>query len=519
MYKIMIADDEAIVRKGLVNLVNWDALDCEIIFQADDGATVLEHLENIQPDILICDIKMPRVDGIGVAQYIYEHHIPTKVIILTGFADFSYAKSAIKYNVVDYITKANALEGIGDAVEKAKLLIEKDKVSAAIPNIAVLQTNFLKSVIDGSLLDSDIPTGFWNYDISLEDYQVISIQFLINDKFTQIEKNKFYISILNFFGMSFTGYQIHQIPFNKEHFCIIVHHLSDLNSNSLKKVCNNLADTLGAFMHLNVIIGISSRFNDPSDLASAYQQADLFSNTFFMDHSQNVFCAADGASFSQSVDMKQLKGIIDNLSFELQKGTETEVYYYLEQLFTIQSHAGMDIIKSTGITVINLCDKLLSPYDTTVQVKLHNPHIISDLLSCTLFMQYKEIITSVVEMTSRHLQNYAQNRNKLVLNTLEYIDQHYQNNITLLDIADAVHMNSSYLSRTFKEHTGTTIIATLNKKKLDRAKELLLTSDMKIYEIAESIGMNDTTYFSHFFKKNLGVTPKEFKENNSFSTP
>nr|WP_294493601.1 helix-turn-helix transcriptional regulator [uncultured Anaerosporobacter sp.] len=94
------------------------------------------------------------------------------------------------------------------------------------------------------------------------------------------------------------------------------------------------------------------------------------------------------------------------------------------------------------------------------------------------------------------------------------MNNHYHEDITLLDIANKVHVNSSYLSRSFKEHTGATIIATLNNKKIEKAKELLLNSDLKIYEISEAVGISDTTYFSHFFKKNTGLSPKEFKENN-----
>lgn len=517
MYRVMIADDESIVRKGLVNLVDWKALDCEIVFQADDGVTVLENLELYHPDILICDIKMPRTDGIGVAKSIYENQIPTKVIILTGFADFSYATSAIKYNVVDYITKANALESISDAVEKAKNAIIKSKLSALVQDMTTLRINFLKSVIDGSLYDNDIGAGLWNYEIELGNYQVISIQFLRNDRLSNIEQDKFYKSLTNFFKMYFTDYNIYQIPLSKEHFCIIVYQMPSFDSGTLKRVCTNLSEILEGFMQLNVIIGISGHYNDATALASAYQQANLFSNTFFLDHSQKVYSTSDVDNFSHFVDMKNLTGIIDIIYLEIQKGNVAEALNYFDQLLNLQSSASMDIIKSTGIILVNVCDKLLATYDTTTRVQTNNDHLISDILGCTLLVQFKEIIVKVITTTSQHLQNIVQNKNKIILDTLKYIDNHYKENITLLDIADTVHMNSSYLSRIFKEHTGTTIIATLNHKKIEKSKELLLYSDMKIYEIAETIGINDTTYFSHFFKKYTGVSPKEYKESNGLS--
>ena len=514
MYKIMIADDEPIVRKGLVNLVDWNNLDCEIIFQADDGALVIENLDIYNPDILICDIRMPRVDGIGVAKYIYENHLHTKMIILTGFADFSYARLAIKYNVIEYITKANALEGIPDAIKKAKEAIEKSKIATMVPDMSTLKINFLKSVIDGSLFDDDISTGFMNYDIELGTYQVISLQFLRNDRFSEIENGKFYKSISNFFTMSFSGYSIYQIPLSKEQFCIIVYRMSSIDSGTIKNVCQSLAETLEGFMQLNVIIGISSRYCKSNELVSAYQQANLFSNTFFLDHNKKVYSASEADSFSLSVDMKNLTSIIDNIALEIQKGNAIEAIGFFEELLTLQSHSSIEIIKSTGIIIINTCDKLLATYNTSTQVLTSNKHILSNIFGCTLLSQYKEIIENVIKVTTSYLNNYLQCKNKLILDTLNYINNHYHEDITLLDIANKVHVNSSYLSRSFKEHTGSTIIATLNNKKIEKAKELLLNSDLKIYEISEAVGISDTTYFSHFFKKNTGLSPKEFKENN-----
>lgn len=119
---------------------------------------------------------------------------------------------------------------------------------------------------------------------------------------------------------------------------------------------------------------------------------------------------------------------------------------------------------------------------------------------------------SMLAATAACLKPAAKNQSRLVSETTAYIDRHYQEALTLVDIAEDLHVNSSYLSRTFKEQTGNTIISTINQKKTEKAKELLGNPNLKIYEVAEQIGINDTTYFSHFFKKNAGMTPKEYRE-------
>lgn len=515
MYKIMIADDEPIVRKGLVKLVDWESINCEIVFQAEDGIQVIENLDSYKPDILICDIKMPRIDGIGVAKYIYDNHISTKVIILTGYADFSYAKSAIKYNVIDYITKANALEGIADAVKKAQNALESTQRTHYFKDINSLRINFLKSIMDTSLYECDVETGVSNYSIVLNQYAVISLQFLPNEKLNTTESGKFLKSITNFFNMSFVCYHTYLIPLSKVHFCIIVYDIENDSQVDLKKVSIDLANTLESFMKLYVVIGISEIYDDINNLQPACQQATIYSNQYFLDHSQKVYCAVDSTE-TRPFDMKPLSLLIDNITVEVQKGDATAAICCLHDFLGNQSDTGMDMIKSMGIILVNTCDKLLlsSSVDINVQTLTSNPHVVSDILNCTLLEQFKNTIEQVLSVTSLYLGEKNQNKNKLVVDALEYIEKNYYKNITLMDIANALYINSSYLSRIFKEHTGNTIISTINMKKIEKAKDLLAQGDSKIYEISDAVGIQDTTYFSHFFKKHTGLSPKDFKEKS-----
>ncbi|EJW92240.1 regulator receiver domain protein, partial [gut metagenome] len=165
--------------------------------------------------------------GISIAKEIYENKIPTAVIILTGYADFSFARAAIQYNVVDYITKADVLSGIQSAVQKAKKYVEQYRHTTHVSiDLPLLRKNFLKSVIDGSLYDTDIETGCASYGIDLGGYQVIAIHFLPTEKLEATEKDKFYKSLTNFFSMSFPGKNLYHIFLDKEHFCLLMYGLS-----------------------------------------------------------------------------------------------------------------------------------------------------------------------------------------------------------------------------------------------------------------------------------------------------
>ena len=143
-YRVMLADDEPIMRKALLTLEDWESMECEIVYTAANGQEVMENLEKVMPDILITDIKMPGKNGIELAKYIWEQKLPIKVIILTGYADFAYAQSAVKFNVVDYVIKAGAFDGLLEAVEKAKERIQKRKEEHREEDNHIQMQNLLK---------------------------------------------------------------------------------------------------------------------------------------------------------------------------------------------------------------------------------------------------------------------------------------------------------------------------------------------------------------------------------------
>lgn len=129
MYKVILADDEPIMRRALQSLIDWKGLECEIAGVAENGYEALELLEKKRVDIVITDIRMPGADGIDISKYIWENKLQIKVILLTAYADFSYAQSAIKYNVMEYVIKTGSFEELICAVEKCKAIMEESRTA------------------------------------------------------------------------------------------------------------------------------------------------------------------------------------------------------------------------------------------------------------------------------------------------------------------------------------------------------------------------------------------------------
>ena len=119
MWKVMIADDENYMLEAMENLINWEKMECQLVYKAKNGQVLLEQIKKEKPDIIITDIKMPGVDGIEVAKYVYEHGMAAKVIFLTAYAEFQYAQEAIRYDVCGYIIKTSVIEMLPGMIQKA----------------------------------------------------------------------------------------------------------------------------------------------------------------------------------------------------------------------------------------------------------------------------------------------------------------------------------------------------------------------------------------------------------------
>ena len=160
-----------------------------------------------------------------------------------------------------------------------------------------------------------------------------------------------------------------------------------------------------------------------------------------------------------------------------------------------------------------LCRKLLTEGEADERSRQGRPGgIAHQIYGCVYLEEYSLLMESLLKNTAQAMKGAAQGKESLISACLRCIDDHYRENLSVSDIAGRIGVNASYLSRIFREETGNTIIHTINEKKLSRAREYLVQTDMKIYEIAEILGFENVTYFSHFFKKHTGLSPKDYKD-------
>lgn len=529
MYNVMIVDDEAVIRKGIQCFINWSALDCRLVCEASNGIEAIECLKKHDIDIVIADIRMPGLDGLELSKYISTHHPFTKVIILTAFADFSYAQTAIKYNVVDFIIKTNPTDKIPEAIRKAKELIiqQKEKEnqlklleSKLKENTSEMREKLVKDIINGIVFAPEqISKKLVQNDIRLKNYFIVVFEISDPDLDSKEPEahNKFILSVKNFLNMAFKNYSHYTFVMNKNVLFTIISFTSSNDSvctQSLLVTCNEVLAMLDSFMKFTISIGISSMHKSPNAIPQAYNEAlEASSSNFYNSNNVSVYKSSSGMS-RKNVYI-QIHKYNDDIVNHIRSGNLNAALESINKLFQEyrENKEPIEQIKVSSMLLVSLCFRLLANLNLDADcLDINEPAIYKKIQQCKSIQSLRSILINVIKSISKLTSENKIQYSLIVREVNNYIHSNYNKNINLKSIADHVHVNSSYLSRLFKKETGMSIIDTLNKLRIEKAKELLLDPKYKIFEVASEVGIDDPTYFSHVFVKYAGIRPKEFRD-------
>lgn len=512
MYKVVIADDEPIMRKAMHTLIDWEGIGCQLVCVASSGTEVMTYLKEKTPDILILDIRMPGMNGIDLAQYVYEEKLPVKIILLTAYADFSYAQLAVKCNVVDYVIKTGTFEELIVAIEKAKTAISVERLKCGDEHQDILKENFFKGIFDGSLSwEKDMLEKAERIGIATKKtWLVIAIRFCLKK---DSQRESIYQSLLRFLGMVFEQYMVHGIPVKEDEMVVVLADDNESFEKTIQEQCIQIVNMMDKFMKMNVYIGISSPAGMLSGLKQIFDEAEQAVEEGFFYEKKRINSYKE-LQKRQKESLEPIDGYLSELYHVMKKGMQVEVLQHFHEILTCMGEKGYTTttIFDIGIEIIAVCKKLLSEYDKSIyDIIPYERSISQKVYQCKHISEYTELLTTILEHVAEYIQMAVSKKNIVIYEAEKYIEENYQKSITVSEVARSVGVSLSYLSRIYKESTGNTLINYINQKKMEKAKYCLSDTDMKIYEIAELLGFENTTYFSYFFKKNMGIPPKEYK--------
>ena len=491
------------MRKGLCTLIDWQKLDCQIVGTAENGLQAKQAVIDLQPDILIADIKMPVLDGLELAQWIHTSQLQVQIILLTAFADFSYAQQAIQYGVSDYITKTGNMDEIVDAVERCKQKLNRQRAFNLDMESRI--TSVFNAIMTGSLhREGEIQKQADLLGLATAGYAVAIVDLTdveekANPAAVRAGLEKLFYSLLPKDCLFIS-------PQGKHELHLVFEKCSDIQ---LRNFCFGCISTAKNLLDSTLYLGVSENDTALQKLSDALVQARLALQDRFYDQQELHFFRR-----TQSKRTPTHTNHFTSLTKALRSADLPQAEIALEGIFDVQRHQHPPEaqVKDTALMVLHTCRSALEEFGADLEVvELDRSEWKTHLQRMHFHQECVQHQRQLVQAVCRYIAEISAEGGNLLLDVQNFIDLHFCEPLTLGMVAAAVHVSPGYLSRFFRQKTGKTVMDTITGKKIEYACQLLEEGHLKIFEVAYQVGFEDTTYFSHVFKKYTGASAKEFR--------
>ncbi len=529
MYSVFLVEDEIVIRDGLKASFPWEQYGFSYVGDAADGEMALPLIRQTKPDVLITDIKMPFMDGISLSKMIKKELPATRVIIISGFDDFSYAQEAISIGVDNYILKPITKDKLGEVMSDAKDKLDKEnekdeyleKFKAESQEYEQFaRVRFFNQLVAGTLSVSDVYERSEKLGLELDSpfYNLVLLDFSPLTGVNQAPVYSKYMARLSEQLMQYLKCCPEYIVFHwsMDTYAIIVKgddssissHTSNLIEN-IEKRCIVYEDDINWYLAES---GVISRF---SEFVTACQKANRRLSCRYMNPKGHIFTDKDIEAMAINANGQDAANIDQHLvMLFLENAEESEIDGFLDNIVNGQTKNALSstlFCKYFSMTLyMCVCDYLKKAGVDAEEVIGHDMRKRLELAnSSNALVLVKEMFTAVI--SNRKKEFGRQSRSQLSEAT-RYVDEHFcESNLNLNEVAQVVNISPSYLSAMFSRENETTFVEYITKKRMEKAEKLLMTTSEKTHVIAEQVGYNDSHYFSYIFKKTYGVSPKEYR--------
>lgn len=535
LYKLLIVDDEIIICNGLKSFP-WEKLGYQVVGTASDGKEALVIFGKSHVDVVISDIKMPIMDGLELSRIISCDYPECKIILLTGHKDFEYAKSAIHFGIYEYIIKPVDIDELEQLMLALKTHLDNEYANSQVlagyekklrGSLPYAIKYFLKELVEGKISNyEEIDEKLNLLEISINKFYYACINIQICNEHTTGSSDTSLDTVHCFELISeyliMTGFNYMFIKGESELIVILNFDLEDNISTYeyLTNYINTFHDNIGNET-CKFCIGVGNIYNNVLMLPSSYLQASLALKRRFFDNKTFIYYSWKEKSalptgiteYPFDIEKRILNAILigdRNLCESSLKAFNDNYSVYLNQMDS-------DQVKNNYFRLLNTLSIELNKLSISLCGILKINSSISDFINSKNTL--KSLQDSIIKAIYAATDSIIENSNKIktssysvISQAIKYIEEHYNEKITLNAIASIVHFNPSYFSIQFKKETTKNFIDYLRSYRIEQAKEFLKSNELKIYEISSMVGYQDPKYFIETFKCLCGVTPLEYKQ-------
>ena len=543
MLKIFLAEDEVVVRETIKRMIPWEELGFELVGEAADGEMALPLLIRQQPDLLITDIKMPFMDGLTLARLAKKEIPGLKVVILSGYDDFNYAKQAIGIGVEDYLLKPITKNALIERLSEIRSRYEHEKTQKEYyekfqREMQAYEKNssrdFFEALVGGSMDMMEVykRAEKLGLDIVAEAYNVLIFTMNCDEDFSgqRDEYSSWEAESLELLENFFAGHSSAML-FRSNIFSygvLLKGQRETIEENTracvdeIRKILSRQDGRREWFLAVGQSVERLSQIQKSYHTASrAFSQRYLYDENILyydemetMEHPGGQAETEDNA-YLQKVDVNALNPAI--LQKFLSNGLQEETENFVKDYFYAIGQEPMESLVFRNYVILNVRFSVISfikglGCDTNEMESADTEEVLAEsgknMESAIAYA--KKMISQAIEIRDQN----SGNKNRSILKTaVDFIDSHYMDEeISLNMVANVANVSSNHFSALFSQNMGQTFIEYLTSLRMNKAKELLRCTGMRSSEIAGEIGYKDAHYFSYLFKKTQGMTPSDYRK-------
>lgn len=530
-FKVLIVDDEYRIAMLIKKLIKWDDIGLVCVNAVDNGETAYNIILSEKPDIVITDIRMPKMNGLDLIKLTKEKYEQIKFIVISGFKEFEYAHTALQYGVTDYLLKPVNEEELNKVLKKLYSTIANDckkqeegeqLKKAVTTSEQIIKSNLLNIIID----KSELPTveemrNEYNLQLNAEVYRGIDIKldYWDYEKYDKRQDRLTVEKIIMIIENNIRNNVKEHMICEKEYlniYCLINYDLvksKDIKDN-INNILSQIQEYLIGFEHYKVTIGIGSEVTEFGKIRYSIQEAFLaVQNRIKLGTGRLIY--AELLQAANRIDTQkylssykdQFLSSIEGFSQELMDNTINQIY----SEFMLKD--GIDFS-----CCYDIAEELIDQFFDNIIIQNEEGSQLKQIMKTALRHCYTpgSLKGLLKDNFCKHLENCMKRieteNAKPIRQAKQYIEEHYGEKIILEDIAGIVNLNPVYFSVLFKKETGMNFSAYLVNVRMERAKELIRNSNETIAAIADEVGYKDARHFSQIFTKTVGIKPALYRK-------
>lgn len=526
MYSLLIADDEKWIKQRLAETIDWRQLNIQQVFTASNGGEALAVLTEYRPDIILSDIKMPVCSGIQLMEEAVKREIPSKFVLISGFAEFSFAQDALRLGAVDYLMKPVKDLAVVEAVEKCIAILEDErKRTRYISNyLDSLTEKMYRSLILGKYKTvEELNLACESLDIRLTDCRYGCMVVKYTKSFRSNREN--IISLTSIIQKELSNLSVN-MPDTKGYFldsfenhfvCIFQTGLEkDKIGAAVVRLGEAVERTSSSFHKYGLATGFGRFYDNPLDLNKSYTEA-LTALRYHIYTNNTCVHRIDDLITSEYELKTCYPGNLDLIALHIKnKDTKDALKLMEEYIYSIpEGYTPADLqliaIYYSNELIRQLLELGFSPDRLSFIPILLLDHLQLIYRKDDAGRMLECMINSILPESPGTSRDYAFS----IQNILIYIKKNYHLPITSKSVAEEFHYNPSYFSKLFSDEVGQPFTKYLAELRVNKAKELLRKPRMRISEVAKEVGFDDYQYFIRAFRQYTGLSPSAYRDSLS----